>query len=244
MVGAAEIDRDLGKAVGILVPEGLAPRPVGEGARPIENAAGRDEPSAWRQGGRPEPRHGVAEMVDVDDGREIVGPIGPHQGAIVDRSAGRRLAAGDHRGHRRKEVAPMKAGRQGFRTPDDLDGPRRVRAAPDEFEEAAARADENAPVGLHHDRRPLAAHSGIDDAEEHGPFRKPRRIGRQQIGRGFGVAHRRVGKEVDHLNARRHPMQHRLHLAGVRPFEPEIGKERDHSKTRRSERTRSSSESL
>src|SRR5580704_11255621 len=92
-VSAPLINSDFGEPVRILVPEGRARRPIAEGPLALQQLTRRDELSVGRQRGRPQPSHGIAEMVDVNDFAEIVRPICPTIRVILARPAGWRLAA-------------------------------------------------------------------------------------------------------------------------------------------------------
>ena len=70
--------------------------------------------------------------------------------------------------------------------------------------------------------------TGIDNAEKDGSRRKPCGIGRQQIRRCLRIADRRIGEEVDSGYARRHLVQHRLHLTRIRAVQPKIREQHNH----------------
>src|SRR5262249_23282026 len=74
-VRAALVDRDFGKPVRILVPEGRTRRAIAEGPRPLQDAPRSGELDAGCQRRCPQAGHGVAEMIDVDDFGEVVGPV-------------------------------------------------------------------------------------------------------------------------------------------------------------------------
>ena len=74
-----------------LVPKGRAWRPITEGSLALQYPTRRGEPRARRRG-RPQPSHGIAEMVDVDDLTEVVRPVRAAIRAILARLAGRRRA--------------------------------------------------------------------------------------------------------------------------------------------------------
>src|SRR5262245_10453491 len=167
-------------------------------------------------------------MIDVDDLAEVVRPVRPAVRAIRARLPGWRLAARQHGCDRRKEVAPVKAGRETLRLPVDVPTARLSSAALDQLEQAVAGADVPPAVGLDDNARACPADAGIDDAEKHGSRWKPFGIDRQEVGRCLGIADRRIGEEVDRRYARRHLMQHRLHLADVRTLQPEIREQHDH----------------
>ena len=121
------IDGDFGKPVRVLVPEGGARRPIAEGPFALQHPTRRGKPSVGRQHGRPQPSHGIAEMIDVNDLAEVVRPVCPAVRAILARLAGWWLAARQHGCDRREEVAPVKAGREALRPPVDVpDGSTRV----------------------------------------------------------------------------------------------------------------------
>jgi len=116
----------------------------------------------------------------------------------------------------------MKGGREVLRLPLDVPGARLAGAALHQLEQTVAWADIPATVRLEDNGRPSPADTRIDHAQKNGFHRKPCGINRQQIGRGLGVADRRVGNEVDNGYARRHLVEHRLHLARIRAVQPEI----------------------
>jgi hypothetical protein len=64
--------------------------------------------------------HGIAVVIDVNDFRQIVGPICPAMRVIPPWSARRGLAPGQHGGNGREEVAPVKARRDALRLPLDV----------------------------------------------------------------------------------------------------------------------------
>src|SRR5262249_2092446 len=66
-VRAPLIDGDFSKSVGILVPESRARRSIAEGPLALQLPVRRGKPRVGRQHGRPQPGHGIAEMIDVDD---------------------------------------------------------------------------------------------------------------------------------------------------------------------------------
>src|SRR5262245_22133979 len=74
-VRAALVDRDFGKSVRILVPEGRAGRPIAERPRVLQHAARRGELGVGRQHRRAQAGHGIAEVIDVDDFGEVVRPV-------------------------------------------------------------------------------------------------------------------------------------------------------------------------
>src|SRR5215831_3231382 len=227
-VRASLIDGDFRKPVRILIPEGRARRPISERPRALENPTRRGKPRVRRQHRRPQARHGIAEVIEVDDLAEVVRPIRPAIGPILARPAGWRFAAREPRGNRREEVAPVKARREALRLPIDVPAHRLCGTTLDELEDAVARADVPAVIGVENDGGPRAADTGIDDAEEYGAWRKPRRIGRQQIGGRLGVAGRRVGEEIDRGYARRHLVQHGLHLTRIGAVQAEIREQNNH----------------
>src|SRR5262249_7043930 len=118
--------------------------------------------------------------------------------------------------------------REALRLKVDVPTARLCGAALDQLEQAVARADVPAAVGLDDDGRAPAADAGVDDAEKRGPRRKPFGIGRQQVGRCLGIAGRRIGEEVDRRYARRDAMQHRLHLTRIGTVQAEIREQHDH----------------
>jgi hypothetical protein len=122
----------------------------------------------------------------------------------------------------------MKARREMLRLPLDVPAARLSGTAPDQFEQTIARADIPAAVRLENNGRARPADPGIDDAEKDGSRRKPYGISRQQIGRCLRVADRRVGEEVNNACARYHLMQHRLHLARIRPVQPKVREQHNH----------------
>src|SRR5262249_2790296 len=66
-VRAPMIAGDFGQSVQILVPECRAGRPIAEGPLALQSLARRAKLSAGRQHGCPQPSHGIAEMVDVNN---------------------------------------------------------------------------------------------------------------------------------------------------------------------------------
>ncbi len=74
-IGPAPVDGDLGEAVGVGVPESLAVGGVREGAALPEPRARRLEHGPRRQRLGAQAGDGVAEMIDIDDAREIIGPV-------------------------------------------------------------------------------------------------------------------------------------------------------------------------
>jgi hypothetical protein len=95
-VGTPLIDGDFGKAVRVLVPQSRARRQITGGPRAFQQLPGRGKSCPLWQHGRPEARHGVAEMVDVDDLREVVRPVWPAIRVIIAwlaRRLGTRFAA-------------------------------------------------------------------------------------------------------------------------------------------------------
>jgi hypothetical protein len=167
-------------------------------------------------------------MINVNDLGQIVRPFCPAMHVIPSRSARRRLAPGQHGGNRREEIAPMKAGRDALRPPLDVPASRACGTALNQLEQAVAGADVPAAVGLENNGWPRPADAGIDNAEKDGFRCKPFGISREQVGRCLGVANRRISEEVDRGHARRHLVQHRLHLTGIRPVQPEIRKQHNH----------------
>ena len=137
-------------------------------------------------------------MIEVDDLTEVVRPVWPAIRRVDAGPARWRLAARQHGGDGSEEVAAVKARRETLRRPCDLPVPHRFGAAGNELEEAIAGTDVPARVGLDDDGGAPPADTGIDNAEKNGPDRKPDGIGREQVGRGLGVAGRRVSEEVDH----------------------------------------------
>jgi hypothetical protein len=83
-VRAPLINGDFGEPDRILVPEGRAWRPIAEGPLALQHLTRRGKPSVGRQHGRPQPTHGIAEMVDVNDLTEVVRPIRPAIRVIND----------------------------------------------------------------------------------------------------------------------------------------------------------------
>ncbi len=88
------------------------------------------------QRGRPQPSHGIAEMVDVNDFAEIVRPICPTILVILARPAGWRLAAREHGCDRCEEVAPVKARREALWLPVDVPAACLSGTALDQLEQA------------------------------------------------------------------------------------------------------------
>ncbi|WP_281406680.1 hypothetical protein [Mesorhizobium sp. B2-3-5] len=122
----------------------------------------------------------------------------------------------------------MEAGRQALWLPVDIPAQRLSRAALDQLEQAVAGADIPATVGLDDDGRPRSSGAWIDDTEEDGSRREPLRAGRQQVGRRIGIADRRIGEEIDRGDARRHLVQHSLHLTRVGAVQAEIREQDNH----------------
>src|SRR5262249_28965636 len=75
VVCAPAIDRDFAKPVSILIPEGRAEWTIAEGPRVLQPAACRGEHAVGRQDARPQPGHGIAEVIDVDDFGKVVRPV-------------------------------------------------------------------------------------------------------------------------------------------------------------------------
>src|SRR6478736_7728474 len=119
-IGAPLINGDFGKSVRIFVPECHAPRQIAEGHRALQNPTRRGKACIEWQHGRPQPGHGIAEMVDVNDRRKVVRRVCPAISVILARPTGWRLAACQHGCDRCEEVAPMKAGREALRLPLDV----------------------------------------------------------------------------------------------------------------------------
>jgi len=92
-------------------------------------------------------------------------------------------------------------------------------------------SDIKAAVGLGDDGAAFPADPGIDDAEEYRAGGKPFGVGGEQIGRGFGLAARRVGKQLNDRHTRRRLLQHCVDLAGIGTGKAEIGKQDDHRRT-------------
>src|SRR5262249_24778383 len=113
----SRVDRDLGEAVRILVPEGLAGRDLGKDAGVLQQASGyRESGLPWQQVAT-QPRHSVAIPVDIDNFGQIVGPIAMAAGLRGARLMVRVFAAGEPPRNRGKKVAPVKARRQRLRAP-------------------------------------------------------------------------------------------------------------------------------
>src|SRR5262249_22105530 len=147
-VCASLVDRDFGKPVRVLVREARAERPIAEGPRALEHAARRGELGVGRQHRRPQAGHGIAEVINVDDFGEVVRPVRSAVRVILARPAWRRLAARQHGCDRREQVAAMEARRQALRLKVDVPAARVCGAALDQLEQAVARADVPAAVGL------------------------------------------------------------------------------------------------
>jgi len=92
-VRATLVDRDFGEPVRILVPEGRARRAIAEGPCALEHAPRGGKLSVGRQRRRPQAGDGIAEMVDVDDFGEVVGPLPSAIRIVLARPASGRLAA-------------------------------------------------------------------------------------------------------------------------------------------------------
>src|SRR4029453_16260135 len=76
-IGAPLINGDFGKSVRIFVPECHALRQIAEGHGALPPPTRRGKACIERQHGRPQPGHGIAEMVDVNDLRKVVRPVCP-----------------------------------------------------------------------------------------------------------------------------------------------------------------------
>src|SRR5262245_13116665 len=181
-VRAPLIDGDFGQSVRILVPECRAWRPIAEGPLALQYLARRAKLSAGRQHGCPQPSHGIAEMIDVNNLAEVVRPVCAAIRAIFARLAGGRLAARQHGGDRCEQVAPVKAGREALRLPVDVPTARVASTALDQLKQAVARADVPPAVGLENNGWARPADAGIDNAEKHGFPREPCSIDRQEVG--------------------------------------------------------------
>jgi hypothetical protein len=96
------------------------------------------------------------------------------------------------------------------------------------LEQAVAGADIPLAIRLENDGWKRAADARIDHAEKDGARRKPRGIGRQQVGRCPAIADRRVGEKVDHGYAGRHLVQHRSHLPDIGTMQSEIREQHNH----------------
>jgi hypothetical protein len=99
--------------------------------------------------------------------------------------------------------------------------------APNQLEQAVARADIPPAVGLQNNGRPCSTDAWIHDAEKNSSCRKPCGISRQQIGRWLGIADWSIGEEVDNGDAWRRLMQHGLHLTRIGAVQPEICEQHD-----------------
>jgi len=64
-----------------------------------------------RQHERPQPGHGIAEVIDVNDLAQIVRLVRLAMRVILARPAMWRLAAGQHSCNRCEEITPVEAGR-------------------------------------------------------------------------------------------------------------------------------------
>ena len=142
-------------------------------------------------------------MIDVDDFEQVVRPVRAAIDFIVAPPSRGSLAAGEQGGDGREHVAAVKSVGVLLRPPLDLVGPGLLSAAPDDLEQAIARADIPAGVGFDHEHRTLSADAGIDDGQEHGALGKPGGVRGQQIGRRLRIVGRGVGEQVDDGNALR-----------------------------------------
>jgi hypothetical protein len=120
MACASLINGGFSEAVRVLVPEGCTWRPIAKGPLALQQLSRRGKPSIGREDGRPQPCHGIAEMVDVNDLAEVIWPVRPAIRLISARPAGWRFAAREHRCDRCKEVAPVKARREELWVPVDV----------------------------------------------------------------------------------------------------------------------------
>jgi hypothetical protein len=118
--GRAAAHRDLGQAVGILVPERGAARDVREGAGAGEPPAGDLETGPVREPRGAQSRQRIAVAVEVDDRREVVRPV--RMAGRRGLGSGRPVAACQARRRRpRPRARRARRRRRGRRPP----GPRR-----------------------------------------------------------------------------------------------------------------------
>src|SRR5579883_695082 len=136
-------------------------------------------------------------MIDVDDLGKVVRPAGLAIRRVLARLARRGFTQGQPCRSGCKEIAAMKAGGDALWLPLDLPTSGDLGAALRNLQQAVARTDVPAAVGLDDDRRTIASDAGIHDAEKDRAERKPLGIGSQQISRGSGIARRRVREEID-----------------------------------------------
>src|SRR5262245_3202023 len=119
-----------------------------------------------RQHDRPQPGHRIAVVIDVNDLGQIVRPIRPAMCVILPRSARWRLAPRQHSDNRREEIAPVKTGRDAFRSPLDIPAARACSTALNQLEQAIAGADIPAAVSFENNGWPRPADAGIYNAEK------------------------------------------------------------------------------
>ena len=178
---------------------------------------------------RPQARHGVAEMIDIDDAEEVRGPSRADAGFGPNRLARHALARRDHRRHRREQIAPVKAGRELRGPPGDVRPGKLPGAYRDHVEQAVVGPDEEPAIGADDGgRAPPRADAGIDDAEVHRARFERLGIGREQVGGRLDVVGRRIGEQVNHRDTRRHAVKPGFHLTEIGTGEPEIGEKHDH----------------
>src|SRR5262245_22825148 len=108
-IRATLVDRDFGKPVRILVPEGRAGWPIAKRPRVLDHAARRGKFGIGRQHRCPQAGHGIAEVIDVDDFGKVVRPVSSAVRVTLARPARWRLAAREHGCDRPKPVAAVKA---------------------------------------------------------------------------------------------------------------------------------------
>src|SRR5215472_5471661 len=100
-VRAPLIDGDFGKPVGILIPESRARLSITERVRALQNPSRNQKSCGTRELGDPQATHGIAEMIDVDDLAEVIGPPRLAFGVVVVRRTRWWLTAGQHGCNRR-----------------------------------------------------------------------------------------------------------------------------------------------
>jgi hypothetical protein len=87
-------------------------------------------------------------VIDVSYFGEVVRPVGPAVGTVGARPPRRLIPARENGRDRREKIAPVEARRKSFGLPGDVEALRFSCAAPDEFEQAVARADIPPVIGL------------------------------------------------------------------------------------------------
>jgi hypothetical protein len=87
-------------------------------------------------------------MVHINDLAQIVGPVRTTMRFAAERPPARRIAPRQRSRDRREQIAAVKAGREAFRLPVDLEAPRAAGAALNQLEKTVARANIPAAIGL------------------------------------------------------------------------------------------------